>query len=154
MNWGFQKTRLFLFTTGHCRGPPASGVFMISNSDSEKGWVVFLKQKSGGGSTRWGVLLICLWLCICICICVFCFASTRWWVLWEIRDYLGPPCVCDTAFANTCLWLCICVFVFGSTRWRVLWEIQDYSGPPQGREQWSIIQQPANESVCSTSVLA
>ena len=100
----------------HCRplqGPPASGVFFInSNSDSEKGWVFLFWNKNREGAAQGLICLMCLWLCICIYICVFCFASTRWWVLWEIRDYSGTPCVCDTAFANTCLLICICCSVF------------------------------------------
>ena len=147
----------------HCRplqAPPASGVFfMISNSDSEKGWVFFLlKQESGGGCTRFNLfnVLVALYLYfhLCILLCQH-----------EVVSPLGNPgllgasmclwyCICKYMFVALYLWLCICVFVFGSTRWRVLWEIQDYSGPPQGREQWSIIQQPANESICSTPILA
>ena len=113
MNWCSQETRLFLSTAGHCRGHP----LLVSSSWSaiqirRKVEFFLFWNKNREGAAQGLICLMCLWLCICIFICVFCFASTRWWVLWEIRDYSGPPCVCDTAFANTCLLLCICDSVF------------------------------------------
>ena len=105
----------------HCRplqGPPASGVFfMISNSDSEKGWVFFvLKQESGGGCTRFNLfnVLVALYLYfhLCILLCQH-----------EVVSPLGNPgllgasmclwyCICKYMFVALYLWLCICVFVF------------------------------------------
>ena len=108
MNWAFQETRLFLATAGHCRGPPASGVFMISNSDSEKGWV-FSKTRIGRGLHKVGspfnlFVALYLYLHLCILLCQH-----------EVVSPLGNPGLLG---ASMCLWycickyMCICVFIF------------------------------------------